>query len=372
MQKTPSLINIKLLLVALATIIIFGMTVFLVIWSITSPQKGFSRARLTTVKCSVEDIEIQTDQKLLFAGTCLKQEPVPFELSYAGFIVRTHEDLTIDTSFGDGGRIFFLSPKASFTLRTLDIDKQGDGSIWVAGNMASKNSKRQTLQAFIAKFDRNGRPETKFGNGKGIDLLEGNSAYSVTVEDSIIQNDHSLVVAGWEIGAEQKIKTFLKKIYSEGTVVTDFPEDNTMMFGKFNAINRMPNGLDLLLTGESNDDILLMKFAENGRLVRDFGKEGSLVIDIKGKDAGLSVTTRKNSLILVGGISDYKVVNRSKAGEGVLLGVENDGTISNHFGVNGLEFVENPTEGLSQVNSLRIDQDGSFYAIGSKISKDKR
>jgi len=372
MQNPASSINTKLLLIALGTIVIFGITTFLIIWSITTPQKGFSRARLTTVKCTVEDIDIQNDQKYLFVGSCLKQEPLPFELSYAGFIIRTHENMTIDTSFGDGGRIFFLSPKASFTLRTLGIDKKGDESIWVAGNIASKDSKRRALQAFIGKFNRDGVPEKKFGNRHGLYLLDRSSAYSVTIEDSLVQNDHSLVIAGWEIGAEQKIKTFLKKIYSEGAMVKDFPKENSMILGKFNAIHQMPNGLDLLLTGESNDDILLMKFTEDGKTISDFGQEGRVVIDVKGKDAGLSVATQQNSLILVGGISDYKIINRSKAGEGVILGIEKNGTISKHFAGNGLEFIEDPTANLSQVNAIKIDQDGSFYALGSKILKDKR
>jgi hypothetical protein len=371
MQNPISSINRKVLLLAMGALSIFGITIFLLILTITSPQKGFNRARLTTVRCTVEDIDIQQDNKYLFVGTCLKQEPVPFELSYAGFLIRTHEDLTIDTSFGDGGRVFFLSSKASFTLRTVGSDKLGDDSIWVAGSLARKDSKR-ALQAFIGKFDRNGIIEKKFGNRSGIYLFDKSSAYSVTIEDSVIQNDHSFVVAGWQIGAEQKVVTFLKKVYSDGTEVQHFPLENSMTDGKFNAIGRMPNGLDFLLTGESNDDILVMEFTEDGRPIKDFGKEGRLIIDIKGKDSGLSVATQQKSLILVGGISDYKVVNRSRSGEGFILGIQNNGTVSNHFGVNGLDFVEGYDSGLSQVNAIRIDQDGSFYTLGSKISKGKK
>jgi len=364
-------INRKVLITALVSVGVLGTVIFLLIWKITSPKAGFDKARLTPIKCTIEAITVQKDEKYLFAGACLKQEPLPFELSYAGFLLRTNKNMSIDTSFGDGGRVFFLTSTESFTFKTVGVDSQEEDAIWVTGNLASNRSKK-ALQAFVAKFDQHGSLEQNFGNRHGLYIFDKANAYSITIEDSVIQNDHSLVVAGWQIGKEQKVSTFLRKIYTEGIEVPDFPQNESTIYGKYYAITRAFNGTDLLLTGESNDDILVTKYTENGSLVKDFGKKGTLLLDIKGRDEGRSIAAQTNSSILVGGVTDFKIVNRAKSGEGVVIGINGNGTISNHFGVDGVEFIENSSSDFSQVTAIRIENSGNFYALGSEGTKDKR
>jgi hypothetical protein len=321
------------------------------------------------LKCEVDDIKTVSKKQMLIAGSCLKKEPLPFELSYAGFILRTNSELQIDNSFGDGGRIFFMSDTASFTIKSINVDD--NGSIWATGNVTTPN-KDKGQNAYVAKLDKNGKLDENFGNHKGIFILDNNEAYSTTVEDSVLQVDHSLVIVGWQIGTHQNTLPFIRKIYPEGALVPKFGNNLPLMEGKINRIYHLFHGHDLILTGEIHQDLLIVRSREDGQPVSDFGQHGLVRINIKGHDEGRAINMLPDGTILIGGEINKHVKNDKRYSEGVIVALDSKGNLHNHFAENGIRIIKDSQIQFSQVNNILISEDLShlqLYTLGNETNQ---
>jgi uncharacterized delta-60 repeat protein len=126
----------------------------------------------------------QADGKLVITGEIVKGG------EYAIGTLRLNTDLTLDSSFGQGGKVLMdYNPNQPDVGR--DVMIQPDGKILVVGRLFNRSS-----DAGIIRYNPNGTLDTSFGNGgtATFDL----SGYFDSAEGLAIQPDGKIVIAGEE------------------------------------------------------------------------------------------------------------------------------------------------------------------------------
>jgi len=137
-----------------------------------------------------------------------------------GFIVRLMPNGTIDTSFGNGGRVLL-----DLGLREdiEDIVFNPDGSFLVIGTQTAQNTGSPRL--FAAKFTANGLIDTSF-NGTGAKIYNpGESVYSAAIFS--YGNGYLLGARAYN-SAQSSSDILLIKIDSSGNIMNDFGIDGTL------------------------------------------------------------------------------------------------------------------------------------------------
>jgi uncharacterized delta-60 repeat protein len=132
------------------------------------------------------DIAIQSDGKIVVAGTSYRQPPEDNTRDFT--LVRYTSDGTLDASFGTDG-VVISSLTSDFDLAQA-LALQNDGKILVTGYAFSRANSTRTA-AIIARYMPNGTLDASFGGGGKLILPAWGSPSDVTVQKS-----GEIVVAG--------------------------------------------------------------------------------------------------------------------------------------------------------------------------------
>lgn len=257
---------------------------------------------------SCTSIAIQADGKIVAAGLSY---PVGTDFDFA--LVRYNPDGTLDTSFGNGGKV-----TTDFLRRYDAISKlviQRDGKIVAAGTASEDNG----LPHFgLARYNPDGSLDTGFGEeGKVMTYFFGGANRSADQALALaLQRDGRLVVSGaasdlqredgpseYDLAlARYNIDGSLDTSFGVGgKVTTDF---NNSEHGR--ALDFQPDG-KIIVSGSSHVDstgynFLLARYDTDGSLDETFGDGGKVMTDFfGGADHGWDLVLQKDGKAVVGG-----------------------------------------------------------------------
>ncbi|MBN3943305.1 DUF4347 domain-containing protein [Nostoc sp. NMS9] len=244
----------------------------------------------------IESIAVQPDGKIVVGGSV---DPNDFAL------IRYNSDGSLDTSFGNGGRVITSMSDGQDFIASIVI--QPDGKVVVTGGVMVNGNNNFIL----ARYNSNGSIDTNFGsNGKVITDFPGRDDFGNSVA---LQSDGKIVVAGstGDIGA--------------------------------------------------NGDFALARYNSDGTLDANFGNSGKVVTDLgSSNDAGQSLAILQNGKIVVSGFAQ----NGSSRRDFALAVYNSNGSLDTSFGNSG-KVITPVGSSYFQDTAVAVQSDGKIVVTGS-------
>jgi uncharacterized delta-60 repeat protein len=251
-----------------------------------------------------DDVAIQADGKIVAAGSGFPAQVRPLDFALA----RYNRDGTLDTTFGDGGKVL-----TTFEPDSIDganaVVIQPDGKIVAAGS----TRRGPTREFAVARYLPNGSLDVSF-DGDGLAVTPISSGI---IFDLALQPDGKLVAAGWSNPGGFDIA--MARYNVDGSLDTSFEGDGMVVVTLFRPAATYANHVLVqrdgkILTGGAG----LARFNPDGTVDRAFGNGGRALI---GDEGLLNPLLQMDGKILVAGstytapgASDFVVVRLTSAG----------------------------------------------------------
>lgn len=276
---------------------------------------------------------LQPDGKVIVTG--------PGGVNFGGGILvatRLNEDGTLDTSFGNGGKLVYFPPGAG--MSPTHVALQADGKLLVAGLISSVGANPDVL---LVRFDSDGSLDTGFAD-------EGMLVHSLGIGTDNARAVHVLpdgkiLVAGTMRSPANDVDGFLMRLHLDGSLDAAFGSDGVVKahltdgHDVFAHMVVQPDGKIVTLgtigaTSSSlglGGELMLVRYHPDGRLDTGFGEDGITVIP----GHGLGVGRDPGGLALVDG--QFVVFGTtttdldSSAVQPLLARVNADGTLDADF-----------------------------------------
>jgi len=223
---------------------------------------------------------LQPDGKLVAGGAA----PTSTDHDFA--LVRYNPDGSLDTSFGNGGKL--TTDFAGSTDELTALVLQPDGKLVAAGFAFTGNG----WDFALARYDSNGSLDTAFGTGGTLttDFAGGHDFLMALV----LQPDGKLVAGGNASTTANTADFALARYNPDGSLDSSFGDggkrttDFAGQFERISALVLQPNGkviaAGFAVTTDSGLDFALARYHSNGSLDVTFGTGGKVLTDFTRED----------------------------------------------------------------------------------------
>jgi uncharacterized delta-60 repeat protein len=271
---------------------------------------------------------------------------------------RYNPDGSLDTTFGDGGRL--LTPDL-VNMRAVTV--QPDGKIVVTGGYSD-------LQ--VARFNPDGSLDASFGNGG---IVTTHVGYLDEGRDVDIQSDGKIVVAGATgTGPDTRGDFLLVRYNPNGSLDAGFGS-NGIVLTHFLGNSEAASGLLILPNGKLvaggyataspgiQQFFALARYNTDGSLDANFGTGGKVTTAVyeDGSSTGYALVLQPDGKLVLAGearsFGDYLIA---------LARYNSDGSLDPDFGTGG-KVITSAGPGSDRVNSLVLQSDGRLLAGGTQI-----
>ncbi|MGV9455113.1 delta-60 repeat domain-containing protein [Streptomyces sp. NPDC003635] len=284
-------------------------------------------------------VALQQDGRIVVAG----RTEVPGQGWYFT-LARYHPDGTLDTGFGDGGRV---RPGFGGGADAQAVAVQDDGKIVAAGGADGRFA--------VARLLSDGTPDPAFGDAGRVTTSFATGP--ANGNDLALQPDGRIVVAG---GAGSGGADFALARYhpdgspdtgfgGDGRVTTAFAGDD-LAFG----VRVQPDGR-VVAAGRSGFDMALARYDTDGGLDAGFGSDGRVVTDFGGTlEAAHDLVLQPDGKIVTGGVrgTDFTAVRHHP-----------DGGLDAGFGTGGRASADFTF--YDEAHALALQPDGNIVTFGS-------
>lgn len=322
----------------------------------------------TNATSLLNDAAFQNDGKIVATGMFYEQNGM---LDYHLFLVRYNNNGSLDSSFGDNGKVKTVVGTKDYGM-VLAI--QSDGKIVVAGNeliidAIDSTSATITSRPFIARYNSTGSLDSTFGVD-GIHRLGILNAFDTRAASTMMLRPDGSIVIGGNVAIGQELHLFLLSLTSNGNYDNSFGTNglqtsyfeqgkNTVLYD----IALQPDGKLLAagysgmasLTGPPNTKIGLARFNTNGTSDVAFGTFGRVTAQVSNMpnpfDVANKVAIQDDGKIVIGGHSDDHLA---------LLRYQVNGTLDAGFGSNGIVTDDQ----LPPVSGMYINGNDKLFITG--------
>jgi uncharacterized delta-60 repeat protein len=296
----------------------------------------------------------QPDGKIVLVGSSSNGSNVDFS------IVRLNSNGTLDTSFGENGKL--LIPIRAGDDYAYSTFLQPDGKIVLAGS--SSNGSNSDFS--IVRLNSNGSLDTSFGeNGK---LLIPVGINNESIFSTFLQPDGRIVLAGSSFNGPDSLFSVIR-INSNGSLDTGFGEGGKLLLrvGLNNdyasSAFLQPDGKIVLVGSSSNGsnvDFSIVRLNSNGTLDTSFGENGKLLIPVRaGDDYASSTFLQPDGKIVLAGTSSNGSNNDFS-----IVRLNSNGNLDTSFGENG-KLLLPVGIGHDYARSTFMQPDGKIVLVGS-------
>lgn len=299
-------------------------------------------------------VAIQPDGKIVAAGYHGTMQNQSFFS-----VARLNADGSLDTSFGDAGKIVFDSFLPS--AQAYDVSILADGKILIAGSDYAS----QDMQ--VMRLNADGSLDTSFGNGGK--ALAGAPSAEEQGYKMLVQPDGKILMVG-QTSLQYSSKPFtVARLNADGTPDTSFGTNGIEQIGHFNpqqgatslALDATGNILVAGVWGSGPySDIAVVRLRTDGSLDTSFAGSGVASIDLAGSyDKAEALLVLPDGKIVVSGYYNLP-------GGGQDLGVARlhaDGTTDTTFGQNGKVTVS-IGNGPDYLYNMVLQSDGKLVLVG--------
>jgi uncharacterized delta-60 repeat protein len=302
-------------------------------------------------------VAIQSDGKIVAAG----QAEV-----YGFALARYNSDGTLDASFGNGGKV--TTGFESVDSGAYAVAIQSDGKIVAAGHAQIAGP----WDFALARYNSDGTLDATFGNGGKVTTdFEGwyDIAYSVAV-----QSDGKIVAAGIE-SVEGNWEDFaLARYNSDGTLDASFG-DRGMVTTRFGDKNDYAYSVAIQSDGKivaagyarvgTDEDFALARYNDDGTLDASFGNGGQVMTGLGSSDdyAYAMALDGHGKIVAAGGAS-----RGGNWEDFALTRYDDAGSLDTTFG-NGGQVTTGFGNRSEQARAVAIQGDGKIVAAGYQESR---
>ena len=301
-------------------------------------------------------VALQVNDQIVAAGEAGGRNP-KFALA------RYNPDGSLDTSFGQGGKVTTNFTRYEDGAHAVAI--QRDGKIVAAGMTGGGGDPEFAL----ARYNVDGSLDTSFGK-EGRVVTDFTSYEDRVFFGLAIQRNGKIVAAG-VAGAGSPDSKFALARYNRngsldtsfgtrGRVTTDFTSNADSAFG----LGIQTNG-KIVIAGESggggaNPRFALARYNTNGSLDKCFGGDGMVTTDFSAYEDGASnQAVQRNGKIVAAGVAGYQGPDPKFA----LTRYDRDGSLDPSFGRDG-KVTTDFTPQADYADGLTIQADGKIVAEG--------
>lgn len=297
-------------------------------------------------------VAVQPDGKIIIAGRGAE--------NYTDFaLVRVDRDGTVDTSFGNLGRVL-TDFGGSDTIYAIAL--QPDGKIVVGGVTTTTATKSDFA---LARYLPNGQLDPDFGEqGKVTTVLgaDADTAYAL-----VIQSDGKIVLGGdSNRGGETGLDFALVRYLPNGSLDTDWSEDGiaTAAIAGGNARDSVYalalqtiNGQERIVAAGGEGDFLLTRFLPDGTIDNSFNFDSGTIQWIFNSTIGAAraLAITPDNRIAVAGHSqhDFAVVRLTQ-----------DGYLDETFNDDGKLLTQVSTTNWDEAQAIAVEADGKLVVAG--------
>ena len=326
----------------------------------TFGTNGIVTTPVGTSGAGASSVSIQSDGKIVAAGSSENGGISDFTL------VRYNSNGTLDNTFGTNGIV--NAPIGVLNAAANSISIQSDGKIVAAGYTVNN-----LISEFaLVRYDSNGALDNTFGiNGIIVTPI---GSLEALINSVSIQEDGKIVAAGYSRNMDDgQIAEFaIARYNSNGALDNTFGANGilTSQIGTMNAVVAsvlIQGDGKIVATGQSGNggifEFTLVRYISDGTYDNTFGTDGIVTTQVGKSDTeAKSVSIQGDGKIVAAGYS----LNENQINDFALARYNQDGTLDNTFGINGI--VTTPVGTFNAVaNSVSVQSDGRIIAAGSSV-----
>ncbi|MFN6468265.1 MAG: DUF4347 domain-containing protein [Nostoc sp. SerVER01] len=304
-------------------------------------------------------VTLQSDGKIVVAGYTWDNS----QSNQPDFaLARYNTNGSLDTSFGNGGKVITnLGQDLGYKVLV-----QPDGKTILVGSIGNGDR-------VLVRYNTDGSIDTSFGNGGKVNGTNGNTAVilsdgKIIVAGAAISDPNSYSASG------PLIDFALARYHSNGSLDTSFGNNGRVLtpigtsLDTANSIAIQADGKIVVAgyawsvwNGSNKEDFAIVRYNPDGSLDTSFGNGGKVItpVSISNNDRASSLTIQSNGRIVVAGY-----VENGNNWDAVLLAYNPDGTLDTSFATNGQVITpikSNPQAG----NIVATQSDGKIVVVGN-------
>lgn len=270
-------------------------------------------------------VALQPDGKILVAGSV---DETPKGKSFA--LARYNADGSLDTTFGTAGSVITSFGSASDEAFAMVV--QADGKIVLGGHTLSAT---RGLDFALARYNADGSADAGFGTGGQVVLpiRAGNSRDSVYALALQQHGGETKIVA---VGGEGDF--VMARLHGDGTPDVTFTGGASGPFGSVigaaRAVAIAPDN-GIVIAGHAMHDFALLRLTADGQLDAGFGNGGGVITQVSATnwDEAHAIAIQGDGRIVVGG---WVYAGAGSSGDHVVARYEANGALDVGFGNGGL------------------------------------
>jgi uncharacterized delta-60 repeat protein len=322
-------------------------------------------------------IALQNDGKIVvagYSGLLTASQRADFALA------RYNPDGSLDITFGNGGKVVTdFDPTHRDQANALAI--QSDGKIIAAGFTSFTGSDDNTDYAFaLARYNADGTLDTSFGNGgKVVTNISNPSGFNIYYRESInaiaIQSDGRIIATGTAfLNFTQSMDFTTIRYNTNGSIDNSFGTNGRVFTNFANTTPSEPNDAAGEIFIQNNGDILvagrvhhlafdygIARYHSNGSPDTTFGQGGQVTTNALHQASGnaskeTAMAVQSDGKIIIGGFTQSNGINMF-----ALTRLQTNGNPDSTFGNGG----QASTNLSGVIRSLKIQSDGRIIAAGT-------
>lgn len=320
-------------------------------------------------------VALQADGKLVVAGTTYINNDFSDE-DFA--IARYNADGSLDTSFGNNGKVTTDFPNLAAVISAVAV--QPDGKIVVAGGAYPLFTFTGDFK--VARYNPDGSLDTSFGAGGIVTtIFPGDGSYAFALA---LQSDGKIIAAGTDFfdfnpGDMSDTDFALARYNPDGSLDTTFGNGGTVttdFLGHEDDVYSVliqPDG-KIIAVGSANSpfdyyDFAIARYLANGSLDTTFGTGGKVRTDFGNNDLDIAnaAALQPDGKIVAAGTTmfDFGVQQQF-----ALTRSNSDGTLDKTFGTGGRLLIDFGSFAQS-ANAVLIQPDGKIITVGYPNTEDE-
>jgi len=299
-------------------------------------------------------IAVQPDGKIIAIGDT--------HPSHRGALSRYNSDGTLDTTFGNGGKVITAATVRESAAGLLILP---NGKIMISGSISVPTESDTSF--VLLRFNSDGSVDPTFGNGGTVTTNINNDndrAYALAR-----QSDGKIVAAGkrgiqFYPSEQRKGNVALARYNPDGSLDATFGNGGIVVndFGQglesyALEVIIQPDGR-IIIAGESSYQFLVARYNSNGMLDTTFGDDGFALINFSNNwDHGRDAVLQADGKIILVGIAEVNTPYDSFA----VARVNPDGSLDQSFGNGGKVIMVN----RGDLQAAALQNDGKLIALGT-------